>query len=376
MKLAFPLCALSLLLAGAAHALFTPQAVSAYRVPNGKIQVNGIPDTVWREISALPNGYSRVLFNDYDKIVLLRDAVRNAPPEEHFNAPADGSVTLLAAFDDAFLYFLFLVKENNSFNPVTACSAQELWRAHAVTVFVDPAAWDTEKYPAYFSADAGEVSYGTSTKTFQVAKATWPSDTRKYYRDRTVANRFDLRTPAASLQAESRTRAAADPTYYAVEMRVPIAAADYPAGKSMFISWGYNHYPEGGAGTCDSIPVAYRWAKNFKSYEGAAVKPPGWKPGDIAHFDPLRSYDGWGRLELSSRFPADGKGCRSYVESEWDLGKWYERCNTIATSLWITDRPAQGLAPSLEYPGRDRARDIRGRFAPQAGTRLYVRPIP
>lgn len=376
MRLAVPICAFALLLAGAAHALFTTESVTAYRVPNGKIQVNGLPDTVWREISAQPNGFSRLSFNDSGKIVLLRDSLRNKPPLNHFTPPSTGSVAFLAAYDDSFLYFLFLVQENNAFNPVTACSAQELWRAHAVTVFVDPAAWDPEKYPAYFSADAGAVSYGTSTKTFQVAKATWKDDTRKYYRDRTVANRFDLRTPAATLQAVSRFRTNSDSTYYAVEIRVPIAAADYPAGKSMFISWGYNHYPEGGAGTCDSIPIAYRWAKNIKSYESAATKPPGWKTGDIVHFDPLRSYDGWGRLDLSTRSPVTGAGCRSYVETDWNLAQWYSNCNTIPTSVPIADPADRNRQPSLDYPGREKTRDIRGRFAPQAGTRLYVLPLP
>jgi hypothetical protein len=68
-------------------------------------------------------------------------------------------------------------------------------------------------------------------------------------------------------------------------MKIPFwtgNAADFQAGKSMFISWGYNHYPNAGKANCDSTPIAYRWAKHYVTYSASdANKPVGWRAGNF-----------------------------------------------------------------------------------------------
>ena len=362
------------LLAGAAHALYLGQGVTAYPVANGAIRVAGKPETIWRDISARPGGFSHMPFNDYGKVVLLEPTeVRNAPPQEHYQAPSTGSVTLMAAYDNTALYFFFLVRENNTFNP-SVCSTADLWKAHAVEVYVDPNAWSQSLYTAYFSADAGDASNGTSPKTLQVAKPAWPADTRKYYRDRSVGNRFEIRT-ASSLLAVCSTRTRTDTRTLGVEIKVPMPTpGDFTAGKSMFISWGYNHYPVEISTTCDSLPIAYRFAKHYKTYT-SDPKPPGWVEGDSTHFDPLRSYDGWGRFELANfTSPITGSNCRTgMADTTWDLDTWGVSCGSPATALRISrsPRPAMERSPlSLEILGRD----IRGRLSPRSRTGLFIVP--
>lgn len=360
----------SWLLAGAAHALYLGQGVTAFRVANGAIKVDGKPENIWREISARNGGFSRIAFNDYGKIVLLEPtAVRNAPSEQHFQAPSAGSVTLLAAYDDAALYFFFLVQENNTFNPTALCSTADLWKAHAVDLYVDPNAWSPTLYTAYFSADAGEVSYGTSPKTLQVAKPAWPGDSRKYYRDRSVGNRFELRTPSSQLLSICSTRTRTDLNTLGVEFKVPLPApGDFTPGKSMFISWGYNHYPEEHRSTCDSTPIAYRFAKHYKTY-AADPKPPGWAEGDTTHYDPLRSYDGWGRFDLRNE-TVDGTNCRAPADSSWDLVTWKDRCSGGAVSL----RPWRSSAKAAPSTPESILRDLRGRLVPGGRPGLFILP--
>lgn len=362
------------LLAGAAHALYLDQAVTAFPVAEGAITVDGKPENIWREISTRPGAISHIAFNDYRKIVLLEPVeVRNAPPEQHFQAPPTGSVTLLAAYDRTALYFFFLVRENNTFDPRTLCTAADLWKAHAVDVYVDPNVWSETLYTAYFSADADEASYGTSPKTLQVAKPTWPGETRRYYRDRKVGNRFELRTAPAQLVTTSSTRTPTDLATYGVEIKVPMATAgDIEAGKSMFISWGYNHYPVGQGAGCGSLPIAYRFAKHYKTYD-ADPKPPGWIAGDNTHFDPLRSYDGWGRFELNSTQNVTGGNCRlPMADTTWDLNSWYASCGTTATSL----RPLRAVRSPGEAVAtwEPLSRDLRGRLTPQAGSGFFILP--
>jgi hypothetical protein len=362
------------LLAGAAHALYLGQGVTAYPVANGAIKVDGRPETIWRDISARPSGTSRIAFSDYEKIVLLEPTeVRNAPPQDYYQAPSTGSVTLLAAYDNAFLYFFFLVQENSTFNP-SLCSTADLWKANAVEVYVDPNAWSPTLYSAYFSADAGEASYGTSPKTLQVSKTAWPGDIRRYYRDRKVGDRFELRTPTSQLLAICSTRTRTDGNTLGIEMKVPMpATGDFGAGKSMFISWGYNHYPVANPSSCDSLPIAYRFAKHYKTYTGDP-KPPGWVEGDNTHFDPTRSYDGWGRFDLTNSSPVTGSNCRGTIpDSTWDLATWYGACVNSPTATAIS-RPLrtawESSAPSFPSPGRD----IRGRLSPRSRAGLFILP--
>lgn len=362
------------LLAGAAHALYHGQGVTAFPIADGAIKVDGKPESIWREISANSGGKSQIQFNDYGKVVLLDPvAVRNAPPAQHFLAPSTGSVTLLAAYDRTFLYFFFLVRENNTFNPST-CSTADLWKAHAVDVYVDPNAWDTTQYRAYFSTDADEASYGTSPKTLQVSKPAWPGDTRKYFRDRTVGNRFELRAASSQLQAICSTRTLSDGNTLGVEIKVPMPTpGDFAAGKSMFISWGYNHYPVESGLPCDSLPIAYRFAKHYKTYADFP-KPPGWLEGDSTHYDPLRSYDGWGRFELANTSAVTGSRCiGSVADTTWDLDLWYSACRSQTTTL----RPERSVLHSAGAAAESRAafgRDLRGRLRPRGSDALFIFP--
>lgn len=370
----------SWLLCGAVHALYLGQGISAYRVPDGKIKVDGRPDSVWKEIGARSFGYSQIPFNNYGKIVILEpDSIRNAPPEEHYTAPSAGSVTMLAAYDASNLYFFFLVKENNRFNPRTLCGLTDLWKAHAVELFLDPSSWSETLYTAYFSADAIEASYGTSSKSVQVSKPAYPAETRLYYRDRTVGNRFETRTVTSQVAGAAASRTSADSLYIGVEIRISIAGSAYAAGRSAFISWGYNHYPEGARTNCDANPIAYRWAKHYKTYSGAAQKPPGWRAGDSTHFDPLRSWDGWGQLYLDPT-QVTGAGCSQsgLAETDWELAIWRDKCGPPTTALHLLkpmdSRFSIAPASGLDFLRSGYRRDIRGRLSPQASTGLFILP--
>lgn len=351
-------------LAGWVHGLYLDSAISAYRVADGLITVDGKPDLVWKEIGGgFLQSTSRIRFDDYRKIVLLTDSLRNRPPQDYFSAPATGSVTMLAAYDRDYLYFFFIVRENEAFSTLAGgCDLPDLWKANAVEVFVDPSAWSETLYSAYFSADAGEASYGTSAKTFEAAMPAWPGETRLFYRDRTDSNTFKLRRPPpARLSMASAARLPSDSLTLGVELRIPISAADFTPGKSLFVSWGYNHYP--GTANCGELPIAYRWAKHVKAYETANLKPPGWKPGDSVHYDPVASYDGWGRMNLMSNSPLQGSGCRQpLAESDWELDSWKANCYNLPTTI----KPPDGRSrfPATDRVGGDAAvplRDIRGR---------------
>lgn len=375
------------LLAGMAQALYGPDHITAFRVADNKIVVDGKPDSAWREVAGLVGtfgGSPTIAFNNYGKIVLLGpDSLRNADPKEHYQAPETGSVTFLAAYDAAALYFFFIVRENNAFNPASAgCAVTDLWKAHGAEVYVDPSAYNTSLYSAYFSADAGEVSYGTSSKTLQMAKPALPSETREYYRDRTSGNLFSLRTGSGA-KAVSVTRSTSDPSTYGIEMRIPYpAAADFTPGKSMFISWGYNHFPDAPRTDCAADPIAYRWAKHEKDYSDSTKKPPGWRAGDKIHYDPLRSWDGWGRFHLDNSMPGlTGSNCRGkgIAESDWSL-PGSGACGSAPVHARImpkTENPSWSLTLNPALPaGASPLRDIRGRMHAGKSRQLLVEPLP
>lgn len=363
MKVLFHTVLVTWFLAGWVHALFLDSAIVAYRVANGLIVVDGKPDLVWKELGAKPQSTSRIRLDDRRNVVLLAD--RNRLPDAQYAVPDSGSVTMLAAYDQEFLYFLFIVRESRTYNPVGAgCSLPNLWKANAVQVFVDPSAWSETLYSAYFSADAGQASYGTSIKTFEAAMPAWPGEARRYYRDRTDSNTFKLRSqPPARMQMASASRLASDTLTLGVEIRIPIAAAEYQDGKSLFVSWGYNHYP-GPGNSCDALPIAYRWARHVKSYAGVDPKPPGWNPGDSVHFDPLASYDGWGRMQLAGNPPLNGSGCRQPpADADWDLAVWWAHCANVPVSIGWPSGP--GPSPASGSGVASQFRDIRGRWIGQ-----------
>jgi hypothetical protein len=367
------------LLSGLAQALYVNQQVIAIQVPRGKIVVDGKLEQEWREIGVFARNNIELKFNDYSHIVLVgRDSILNDPPENHFTAPSSGAVSMMAAYDADAMYFFFIVKENNSFTPSSSnCLATDLWKTHSVEVFVDPNPFDQALYTTTFSADAGQVSYGTSPKSYQFSKPTWPAETRNYFRDRTVGNRFAIRT-GTGVRAASTTRTANDKLTYGVEMKVPHPnAADFFAGKTMYISWGYNHYPEAPRTNCDENPIGFRWARHEKNYADSTLKPPGWKPGDLVHFDPLRSYDGWGKLLLDP-WLATGKSCNSsaLVDTVWDPSAW-QSCFSIPTTVGQSRLQARAGSSLPALLGMEGARrDIRGRLVPESAGSLRLLALP
>jgi hypothetical protein len=375
MKAVFHSVLLTWLLVGWTHGLYLDSAITAFRVADGLITVDGKPDMVWKEIGgAFSQSTSQIRFNDYGKIVLVSDSLRNRPPESLYVAPEAGSATMLAAYDQTYLYFFFIVRENSAFNPAAGgCGPSDLWKANAVEVFVDPAPWSETLYTAYFSADAGQASYGTSPKSFEAAMPAWPGGTGRFYRDRSDSNTFKLRSlPATQFRMASAARLSSDSLTLGVEIRIPVSAADFFPGKSFFVSWGYNHYP--GSGGCDELPIAYRWARHIKSYEGANTKPPGWKPGDSVHYDPLASYDGWGRMNLSSNSPLQGLGCsQSLADSAWDLAAWRSACHNIPTSIRAPGDPSRSLSPTSGSMDIPFLRDVRGR---RVGRESLLHAVP
>lgn len=375
MKAVFHSVLVTWLLVGWTHGLYLDSTITAFRVANGLIAVDGKMEMVWKEIGgAYPQSTSQIRFNDYDKIVLLSDSLRNRHAEGLYAAPAAGSATMLAAYDQSNLYFFFIVRENSLFNPSAGgCGSQDLWKANAVEVFVDPSEWSETLYTAYFSADAGQASYGTSAKSFEAAMPAWPGGTSRFYRDRTDSNTFKLRTPPPTqMRTASAVRLSSDSLTLGVEIRIPMpSAADYTPGKSLFVSWGYNHYP--GSVGCDELPIAYRWARHVKSYEFANSKPPGWKSGDSVHFDPLASYDGWGRMHLSNNPALQGTGCRQTLpDSAWEIADWKANCGGTPTSIGAPAGPTRLLSPAFGS-AMPFLRDIRGR---RIGRESLLRIVP
>ena len=251
----------------ASHAVFlNGPPITAIKVPNNSIVVDGRPDLIWKAIASRSGTKSTLKFDDYSKIVLLQaDSIRNSDPTKYFQAPVLGSVDMFAAYDNTALYFFFLVNENTLFNPATLCTATNLWKANAPEVYVDPSPWSPDNYQAFFSADGTGLLNGTSPKTIQLDKPIFSKDSRLFFRNRlTPPDRFQIpaSTPNGVLAVASQ-HSASDSLVVGVEMKIPFwtgTATDFGAGKSIFISWGYNHYPNGAKSTCDSTPIAYRWA--------------------------------------------------------------------------------------------------------------------
>lgn len=360
-------------LCGMAHALYTKDAVTAFRVPNGKIVVDGKPERIWQALSTrYVGGPATIAFDDYAKLVLLQpENVRNADPSLYLTDPVKGKITMLAAYDNTALYFLFLVKTKTVVNAKTVClTADNLWKADAPEVYLDPNTWvdDSTSYRSYFSTDASGLIFGSSPKTIQLDKPLYNGDSRLYFRNRATADKFQIATAPAGLQAASSRFAAADTSPMVVEMKIPYwggMSAENAGVKSTFISWGFNMYPDSLWGNCDGNPLAYRWDKHYLNYDLTASKPPGWRKNDSTHYDPARSWDGWGRFTMSPQSEVDSNQCQA-VATGWDLQSWSSAC-AAATALSIS--PGGKAAPDRK-PARGTGldpvsgRDARGRAVP------------
>lgn len=369
-------------LTGASQALYLDGALTAFPVPKGRITLDTLIEPAWKEIAGRSGGFTTLRFDDYGKIVLLDAALRNDDPREHYTAPGSGSVTLLAAYDEDNLYFLFLVKEVDRFDPTVLCAGADLWRAHAAELFLDTTTWSESLHPFLFSTDAAGSNHGTSRSTLELAKPAFPREIRKYYRDRVQGNRFEFRNPSTSLlDAKAFSRAGlapGDSLTLAVEMRIPYNRSVNPRGKSLFISWGYNRYPAGDRGSCKRNPIAYRWAKHARTYGPDEEKPDGWAEADTVHYDPTHSSDGWGRLALGrDEVSGTGAACDSRMDmTSWDPELWARECSGGAVHTIKSRSARRGiLLPPAEalVPGA-MPRDIRGRFAPGDAYRMRVVP--
>jgi hypothetical protein len=316
-------------------------------------------------------------------MVLLQqsDKIRNDNPAKYVPNPVTGSATLMAAYDSEALYFFFLIKTKSTIaNPTAlACTDADLWKADAAELFVDPSPWSDEPsvYQSYFTADASGLIYGTSPKTIQLDKPISHFDsTRYYFRNRVTADKFQIPgTKNPAIIALSSRHSAADPSLRGVEIKIPFwtGAANFAAGKQMFISWGFNLYMDSLWANCASTPLGYRWAKHSINYDAEGEKPPGWHAGDSTHFDPLRSWDGWGRLSLDYS-QADPKGCRynsvpsADFNANWDLETWSKACFSAPVTTMNRRHGIRLDAAGMPVPSGLRSRDASGRALP-AGSR-------
>ena len=357
-----------------AHALWTGDYLNAYRVPDKSLKMDGRPDSLWRAVAGLGmTSANTILFNNYSKMVLLApDARRNdRNPQQFVSPPPGGSITLLAAYDSEALYFFFLVKATAIVNSKTLCPVlADAWKADAAEVFVDPSPWneDPDVYHSYFTSDANNLVYGTSPKTIQLHKPISRFDsTRFYYRDRTAADKFQL--PAsnpAGIVALSSAHSVSDVLTVGVEMKIPFwagAKASFAPGHSMFLAWGFNKVDSAWS-NCSPNPLAYRWAKNWVNYDNAIEKPPGFRMNDSTHYDPTRSWDGWGPLSFSSlqaeeRFCQSGEN-KNVFNANWDPDHWKSACMQAAVE--VRAKSIMNLdAAGMPVPSRLRSRDVRGR---------------
>jgi hypothetical protein len=351
------------------HALYTADAINAYRVNDNAFAIDGRPDSLWRVIFAMPNGNRSLSFQDYSKMVILQpDSTRNQDPARYVKNPAPGSATLMAAYDSKALYFFFLIKTGAYANPkALGCTSADLWKPDAVDLYLDPSAWraGSSDYRTYFYTDASGLIFGTSPRTIQVDRPISSRDNRVFYRNRSVGERFQVRdTLPNGLNVAVSSRTPADTGWVGVEMRIPFwtSASDFARGHSLFASWGFNRYGDSARTDCGGTPLIYRWAKNILNYDFSAEKPPGWKAGDSTHYDPVRSWDGWGELLLADQLALNvcrGGDSKATFDSTWTAASWISGCNQATSGNLL--RPGRAdAAPDPFSPGRT-PRDARGR---------------
>ncbi|MEO6098494.1 MAG: hypothetical protein ABIQ80_22370 [Fibrobacteria bacterium] len=359
-------------------ALFTKSSITAFPVPDDRIKIDGTPDTIWKAIAAR-NGYTTLSFQDYSKLVLLNsDKVRNDDPAKYVSPAPAGYITMMAAYDSKALYFYFQVKTDTVFKSTDLCTSDKVWKANAPVVFLDPSPWDrdTAVYRSYFSADASGLIFGTSPKSIQIAKPTYDKDLRiPYFRNRATGDKFQIPATLPTGILASAMRNSTDSTRISVEMRIPFwggSNSAFQPGKSMFISWGFNLYPDSLWGNCDGSPLAYRWAKDTLSYEGAANKPPGWRSGDTIHYDPLRSWDGWGEFMLANMQDLDPKGCYFEKPDSWNITDWRNSGCGYAATTGISKSKAGSWGRATGAAVRA-SHDAQGRPA-DARTRMFIFP--
>jgi len=364
---------LAVLCALPARAIYKGSPISAYQVADNAFTIDGKPDSLWRTLYA-KSAYASIDFRDFSKMVILQPKeARNDDPAKYVKNPRADSISIMAAYDSKALYFFFLVQARAFADPdAFGCAPSDLWKTDAAEVYVDPSPWsnDAPTYQSYFTADASGLIYGTSPRTIQVSRPISYHQTHAFYRDRKTGDRFQgpLSLPSNMLVAVS-PHTSSDTTLVGVEMKIPFwtTASDFSPGRSMFISWGYNLYADSAKAGCAGNPLAYRWAKNVLNYNGAGEKPPGWLQDDSTHYDPLRSWDGWGELMLQPGLMINkctSSDPKSKFDSTWNTGYWRDHCRDAVTGNRGSLRmDAAGMPMPFQAP----ARDALGRRAARGG---------
>lgn len=372
---------IALLCAQPSRALYGGGPILAYQVADNAFTIDGKPDSLWRTLYA--RGASTLInLEDFSKMVILQpEGARNDDPAKYVKNPDTGSVAFMAAFDSKALYFFFLVRARAFADPKAfGCAASDSWKTDAAEVYVDPSPWSTDAaiYQSYFTADASGLIYGTSPHTIQVDKPISYHDTGWFYRDRKTADRFQApATLPTGIKVAASPHTSSDTAWVGVEMKIPFwtTAADFSPGKSMFVSWGYNYFVDSAKTGCAGNPLAYRWAKNVLSYDSLSDKPPGWHPGDSTHYDPLRSWDGWGEMFLRGGITDNrctSSDPKSVFDANWTPAYWQKNCQGGATTM-ASPGPVRMDAAGMPLPFRLPARDALGRVG-RAPSPAFPRP--
>jgi hypothetical protein len=370
---------LAIVCAQPVHALYTAGSITAYQIPDGALNIDGRPDSLWRSLYAR-DFFTVLNLQDTSKMVILQPVqARNDNPAKYVKNPSPGTVTLMAAYDSKALYFYFLIKVRGFADPKAwGCDASNMWKSDAAEVFVDPLPWteDPGTYRSYFTTDASGLVYGTSKTTIQVDKPVSNHETSYFYRDRTTAQRFQSpATLPTNVVVKSSPHLPADTTWVGVEMKIPFwttTSSDFAPGRSMFVSWGFNQYVDSAKSGCARNPLAFRWAKNVLNYDAEPEQPPGWLLHDSTHYDPLRSWDGWGKLYLESGIMSNlCRNTDSKFDTDWDPTHWKSSCGygTTRTQKSIRlDEAGMPVPMSRNFP-----RDALGRTGRSASPSF---PLP
>lgn len=358
-----------------AQALFTQKFISAYRVGPGQIQVDGKPEAIWGGVARAQDGSSSMDFTSHANIILVGkgDSLRNVDPAPLYPNPKPGAVRLLAAYDSLYLYFLFTVEGDAYFGKTENCVDAELWRADALELFLDTSPWSEAHYPYFFSAQDGGGAFGTSERTIQVSKPLNPEEKRVFFKNREADQKFIQREMLQKLPGFA-AKQQVDPSGKKVilEMRIPYWAkpsqsqpARFQPGNSHFISWAYNNYLDSFPDNCSEYPVKYSWSKHHKLYPSMPIsaRPPGFIPNDSTHYDPTRSYDGWGRLYLHpSTF--EGSSCSGEIANPWDFQNWN---GCAAVGLGRRPKPVARFRALAERAGPFRILSLTGQELRKVG---------
>lgn len=301
-------------------AIYTGPRIVAYQLSGSDgIAIDGKRDATWDAIANKASGKTTVNFQDMDRLLYLGpDSIKNKDISSQ-TPPSKGEISLTMAYDSKFVYAFFEAKDDYVFDGSNQCGPEQIWRADAIELFIDPSPWTTTvgTLAALFRADADSRAFGTSANTIQFAKPIHGNDSRLFYADRFENNQFVSR-PGALTSGQRfpgfQVASGADTKtgITTLELKIPHTnrGGDRPwgtftAGRSMYITFAYNNYLNTHKSDCTDSPVKHAWSKNIKEYTqqewvSLTGSTKGWAPGDKVQYDPTDSFDGWGELYLST----------------------------------------------------------------------------